>query len=139
MRWVAKQRRERMASWPRFTITLTDRAREFLDYVRNAQDSSASEAIDYLLLKDQPRELKLREEGGILVLDSEDDGPPITLKDIQIIQDEEYVYPRETQRPTPRRPSIRISSEALAAIGHFRDLHGVSISEAVSAMILKSE
>jgi len=124
-----------MASWPRITITLSDQAREIVDYVRGAQDSSASESINHLLLKDEPRKPMLREENGLLVLSIEDEGPPITLKDIQIIEDEEFVYPRETQKPTPRRTSVRISPEALAIVGHHSEARGVSISTAICALI----
>jgi hypothetical protein len=42
MQWVARRRREEMPGWNRITITLSAKALEVLDYVRYAQDSSAS-------------------------------------------------------------------------------------------------
>jgi hypothetical protein len=138
MQWAAMRRRQRRASWIRITITLSAKALEILGYVRNAQNSSASEAIDYLILKTDQRELQLKAVGGITTFDREDDGPLITNEDVQCILDEEYVHSRKAQKPTPRRTSVAISSEALAILKQLRETNGISISKAVSELVEKN-
>ena len=96
--WAAKRARERRASWKRISITLTVKALEIVDYLRNVQESSASLAIDHLILRTEPQEPRLKEVNGIMVLDMEDDGPPITLEDVQVLMDDEFVYPRRMQK-----------------------------------------
>jgi hypothetical protein len=135
MQWVALRKREHKARWIRISITLSAKALEFLDYVRDAQDSSASEAIDYLILQTEPPELRLKNVDGIMTLDREDNGPPITNEDVQRILDEEYVYPRKTQKPTPRRTSVAISPEAVAIVERLRVATGLSVSRAISTIL----
>jgi hypothetical protein len=135
MQWTAHRRREERRSWSKITITLSAKAREILDYVRNAQDSSAGEAIDYLILKSETRELRLKAVSGIMVFDVEDDGPPITNEDVQRVLDEEYVSPKNTQKPTARRTSVAISPEAVAIVKRIRETHEVTFCKAVSDLI----
>jgi len=54
---------------------LTVKALEIIDYVRDIQESSASLAIDHLILRTEPQETRLKEVNGIMILDTEDDGP----------------------------------------------------------------
>ena len=136
--WAAKRARERRASWKRISITLTVKALEIVDYLRNVQESSASLAIDHLILRTEPQEPRLKEVNGIMVLDMEDDGPPITLEDVQALMNEEFAYPRRMQKPTPRRTSLALSPEAIAIVKRFREVHGVSVSTAISKLIEKS-
>ena len=137
--WAAKRARERRASWKRISITLTVKALEIVDYLRNVQESSASLAIDHLILRTEPQEPRLKEVNGIMVLDMEDDGPPITLEDVQALMNEEFAYPRRMQKPTPRRTSLALSPEAIAIVKRFREVHGVSVSTAISKLIEKSD
>lgn len=137
--WAAKHARERRASWKRISITLTVKALEIVAYIRNVQESSASLAIDHLILRTEPQEPRLKEVNGIMVLDMEDDGPPITLEDVQVLMDEEFVYPRKMQKPTPRRTSVAISPESLAIVERFQNTQRVSVSQAVSGLIEKFE
>jgi hypothetical protein len=136
--WAAKRARERRASWKRISITLTVKAREIIDYVRDIQESSASLAIDHLILRTEPQEPRLKEVNGIMILDTEDDGPPITLEDVQVLMNEEFAYPRRMQKPTPRRTSVVLSSEAIAIVKRFREVQGVSVSKAISKLIEKT-
>ena len=137
--WAAKRARERRASWKRISITLTVKALEIVDYLRNVQESSASLAIDHLILRTEPQEPRLKEVNGIMVLDMEDDGPPITLEDVQALMNEEFAYPRRMQKPTPRRTSLALSPEAIAIVKRFQEVQGVSMSKAISKLIEKSD
>jgi hypothetical protein len=133
--WAAKRARERRASWKRISVTLTIKALEIIDYVRDIQESSASLAIDHLILRTEPQEPRLKEVNGIMVLDMEEDGPPITLEDVQALMNEEFTYPRKMQKPTPRRTSVALSPEAIAVVMRFREVQGVSVSKAISRLI----
>jgi len=139
MQWAAKRRREERRTWSRLTITLSSKALEILDYVRNAQDSSASEAIDYLILKTEPRKPHLKWVDGFPVLDVEDDGPSISNQDVLRMQEDEDFYDRKRHKPTPRRVSIAISPEASNIVAHFRQIHGNSRSTSISRLIEMSE
>jgi hypothetical protein len=138
MQWAIKRRREQRRNWSRITITLSAKALEVVDYVRYAQDSSASDAIDYLILKTEPKEPRIQWINGLPVFHIEDDGPPITNEDVQRILDAEYVYPRKAQKPTPQRITIAISPDAAGIVGRLRKATRASMSTVVSELIERS-
>jgi hypothetical protein len=139
MQWVAEQKKKKFALGSRITVTFSEEARSLIDYVRYARDCSTSDAIEHLLVTNQPKEPLLKEMNGLMVFAVEDDGPPITLEDIRYVEDQECVYPPKSQRPTPRRASIRISQGTIAALRGYRDAHEVSNSDALCALILANK
>ena len=134
-KWFAKKERERRKSFVRMSITLSAKALEVVDYVRDVQESSASHAIDDLILKTEPQEPRVKWVDGLPMADVEDDGPLLTTEDVLRLQEEEDMFPRKIQKPTPRRVSIAISPEAMAIVKRLCDQHNISMSSAISRII----
>ena len=138
IQWVAEQKRKKFAMGSCITVTFSEEARSLLDYVRYARDCSVSDAVEYLMAKMWPREPFVRDAAGLMVFPA-DDGPPITLEDIQYLLEQEYVYPPKTQKPTPRRTSVRITQETLKAIENYVGSRNVSMSKALCTSLLITE
>ncbi len=120
------------------SITLSAKALEVVDYVRDVQESSASHAIDHLILKTEPEEPRTKWIDGLPMADVEDDGPPLTTEDVLRLQEEEDVFPRKIQKPTPRRISITISPEVMAIVHRLCESNDLSMSMAICKIIEES-
>ena len=137
-KWFAKKERERRKSFIRMSITLSAKALEVVDYVRDVQESSASHAIDHLILKTEPQEPRIKWVDGLPMADVKDDGPHLTTEDVLRLQEEEDVFPRKIQKPTPRRTSIAISPEAVAIVKRQCEVHELSPNLAICKIIEES-
>jgi hypothetical protein len=137
-KWFAKKERERRKSFIRMSITLSAKALEVVDYVRDVQESSASHAIDHLILKTELQEPRIKWVDGLPMADVEDDGPLLTTEDVLRLQEEEDVFPRKIQKPTRRRISIVISPEAMTLAKRHCEIHELSLSLAICKIIEES-
>ena len=137
-KWFAKKERERRKTFARISITLSAKALEVVDYVRDVQDSSASQAIDHLILKTEPEEPRIKSVDGLPMADISDEGPPLTTEDVLRMEEEEDMLPRKIQKPTRRRISISISPEAMTLAKRHGEVHELSLSLAICKIIEES-
>jgi hypothetical protein len=74
----------------RTTVTLSPESLEIVDRFKTATGTSASDAIDQIIRRSEPRPSRLKNVNGFLVLDLPDDRPKVhvTIEDIKRAEDE---------------------------------------------------